>query len=247
MIRTKTISGTCGNLKRVEPVFRNKVTIVIKSQPASQYVEGLSDAYLMKNEKKMMRILVKTTQALTLNKSHQNPNTSNTFGDYRFKPLSYSKEFLGACSVEVQKHGNLIHYHLIIGDILQAHHPEVPYDVRMFQTNQSYLDYIKVQLVQHIPSVYDVDFDRYLPEQVMVDGSSWLSYICKDRCNPYVSPALRSLIKQTNRIDASSGIIPDELKRHKIVFDDERKQKDLDKRLSLCLEKGGETDGNDND
>ena len=246
--KDNTMSGTSSSLRRVEPVFRNKATIVIKSQPKSKYIDGLSDTYQMKLEKQMLRRFYDSLVTLTLSKNHQKPNTFSSFDEYRWKPVSYSRDFLGVCSVEVQPHGGLIHFHLLIGDLLKVPHPEYPRVFRDFQTNQEYIQHINQHLPSLLKDIYSVDFGRYEREGDTDELSSWIEYLCKDRNNPYITSALRSLIKKTNRIDASTGIIPDELKSHRINFPAERVAQDLEKRLGLLLcEKGGEPYGNDND
>ena len=64
----KTESITVSSLKRVEPVFRNKFTIVLDKKKMKDFDEGLDEPKILKNERKMMRRILDQMRRI-LNKS----------------------------------------------------------------------------------------------------------------------------------------------------------------------------------
>lgn len=236
----KKESVTISSLKRVEPVFRNKFTIVLKKKKMKDFDEGLDASNLLKNERKMMRRFLDQMRRI-LNKSEVFAG-SKTLQDFP----AYQKELIGMPSVngvvscEVQSMGRLIHFHGLIGDIVKFKY-ETPPVIRDFQTSSEFCELVESEILEMYPfnefSKYwrDLDypnfkFEKYHSEDES-DGPSWIKYICKERKNPFRTDGLSKTIRNTFKTDASTGIISDELKRKGIKFSSERNHQDFQKRL----------------
>lgn len=236
----KKESVTISSLKRVEPVFRNKFTIVLEKKKMKDFDEGLDASNLLKNERKMMRRFLDQMRRI-LNKSEVFAG-SKTLQDFP----AHQKELIGMPSVngvvscEVQSMGRLIHFHGLIGDIVKFKY-ETPPVIRDFQTSSEFCELVESEMLEMYPfnefSKYwrDLDypnfkFEKYHSEDES-DGPSWINYICKERKNPFRTDGLSKTIRNTFKTDASTGIISDELKRKGIKFSSERNHQDFQKRL----------------
>jgi hypothetical protein len=225
-------------LKRVEPVFRNKFTIVLEKKKMKDFDEGLDEPKLLQNERKMMRRFLDQMRRI-LNKSEVFAG-SKTLQDF---PTN-QKDLIGMPSVnaviscEVQSMGRLIHYHGMIGDIVKFKY-ETPRVIRDFQTSTEFCQMVEDEMLEMYPfndsSKYWRDlegfkFEKYHSEDES-DGPSWINYICKERKNPFRTDGLSKTIRNTFKTDSSTGIISDELKRQGIKFSSERNELDFQKRL----------------
>jgi hypothetical protein len=231
-------STTVSSLKRVEPVFRNKFTIVLEKKKMKDFDEGLDEPKLLQNERKMMRRFLDQMRRI-LNKSDVFSG-SKTLQDFP----AYQKDLIGMPSVnaviscEVQSMGRLIHYHGMIGDIVKFKY-ETPRVIRDFQTSTEFCQMVEDEMLEMYPfndsSKYWRDlegfkFEKYHSEDES-DGPSWINYICKERKNPFRTDGLSKTIRNTFKTDSSTGIISDELKRQGIKFSSERNELDFQKRL----------------
>lgn len=231
-------STTVSSLKRVEPVFRNKFTIVLEKKKMKDFDEGLDEPKLLQNERKMMRRFLDQMRRI-LNKSEVFAG-SKTLQDFP----THQKDLIGMPSVnaviscEVQSMGRLIHYHGLIGDIVKFKY-ETPRVIRDFQTSTEFCQMVEDEMLEMYPfndsSKYWRDlegfkFEKYHSEDES-DGPSWINYICKERKNPFRTDGLSKTIRNTFKTDSSTGIISDELKRQGIKFSSERNELDFQKRL----------------
>jgi hypothetical protein len=231
-------STTVSSLKRVEPVFRNKFTIVLEKKKMKDFDEGLDEPKLLQNERKMMRRFLDQLRR-NLNKSEVFAG-SKTLQDFP----THQKDLIGMPSVnaviscEVQSMGRLIHYHGMIGDIVKFKY-ETPRVIRDFQTSTEFCQMVEDEMLEMYPfndsSKYWRDlegfkFEKYHSEDES-DGPSWINYICKERKNPFRTDGLSKTIRNTFKTDSSTGIISDELKRQGIKFSSERNELDFQKRL----------------
>lgn len=231
-------STTVSSLKRVEPVFRNKFTIVLEKKKMKDFDEGLDEPKLLQNERKMMRKILDQLRR-NLNKSEVFAG-SKTLQDFP----THQKDLIGMPSVnaviscEVQSMGRLIHYHGMIGDIVKFKY-ETPRVIRDFQTSTEFCQMVEDEMLEMYPfndsSKYWRDlegfkFEKYHSEDES-DGPSWINYICKERKNPFRTDGLSKTIRNTFKTDSSTGIISDELKRQGIKFSSERNELDFQKRL----------------
>ena len=236
----KKDSVTISSLKRVEPVFRNKFTIVLEKKKMKDLDEGLDEPKILQNERKMMRRILDQLRR-TLNKSEVFAE-SKTLQDFPNHP----KDFIGMPSVnaviacEVQSLGRLIHYHGLIGDIVKFKY-ETPRVIRDFQTSSEFCQMVESEMLEMYPfnefskywkdlSYPNFKFEKYHSEDES-PGPSWINYICKERKNPFRTDGLSKTIRNTFKTDASTGIISDELKRQGIKFSSERNELDIKKRL----------------
>ena len=236
----KTDSVTISSLKRVEPVFRNKFTIVLEKKKMKDLDEGLDEPKILQNERKMMRRILDQLRRI-LNKSEVFAE-SKTLQDFPNHP----KDLIGMPSVnaviacEVQSLGRLIHYHGLIGDIVKFKY-ETPRVIRDFQTSSEFCQMVESEILEKYPfndsfkywkdlSYPNFKFEKYHSEDES-PGPSWINYICKERKNPFRSEGLSKTIRNTFKTDASTGIISDELKRQGIKFSSERNELDIKKRL----------------
>jgi hypothetical protein len=246
----KTESTTVSSLKRVEPVFRNKFTIVLEKKKMKDFNEGLDEPKLLQNERKMMRRFLDQMRRI-LNKSDVFSG-SKTLQDFP----TYQKDLIGMPSVnaviscEVQSMGRLIHYHGLIGDIVKFKY-ETPPVIRDFQTSTEFCQMVEDEMLEMYPfndsSKYWRDlegfkFEKYHSEDES-DGPSWINYICKERKNPFRTDGLSKTIRNTFKTDSSTGIISDELKRQGIKFSRERNELDFQKRLYVLGMKEEVTNG----
>ena len=237
---SKKESVTISSLKRVEPVFRNKFTIVLEKKKMKDLDEGLDEPKILQNERKMMRRILDQLRR-TLNKSEVFAE-SKTLQDFPNHP----KDFIGMPSVnaviacEVQSLGRLIHYHGLIGDIVKFKY-ETPRVIRDFQTSSEFCQMVESEMLEMYPfnefskywkdlSYPNFKFEKYHSEDES-PGPSWINYICKERKNPFRTDGLSKTIRNTFKTDASTGIISDELKRQGIKFSSERNELDIKKRL----------------
>ena len=237
---SKKESVTISSLKRVEPVFRNKFTIVLEKKKMKDLDEGLDEPKILQNERKMMRRILDQLRR-TLNKSEVFAE-SKTLQDFPNHP----KDFIGMPSVnaviacEVQSLGRLIHYHGLIGDIVKFKY-ETPRVIRDFQTSSEFCQMVESEILEKYPfndsfkywkdlSYPNFKFEKYHSEDES-PGPSWINYICKERKNPFRTDGLSKTIRNTFKTDASTGIISDELKRQGIKFSSERNELDIKKRL----------------
>ena len=244
---SKKESVTISSLKRVEPVFRNKFTIVLEKKKMKDLDEGLDEPKILQNERKMMRRILDQMRR-TLNKSEVFVE-SKTLQDFPNHP----KDLIGMPSVnaviacEVQSLGRLIHYHGLIGDIVKFKY-ETPRVIRDFQTSTEFCQMVESEMLEMYPfnefskywkdlSYPNFKFEKYHPEDES-DGPSWINYICKERKNPFRSDGLSKTIRNTFKTDASTGIIRDELKRQGIKFSSERNELDIKKRLYVLGMRG---------
>ena len=244
---SKKESVTISSLKRVEPVFRNKFTIVLEKKKMKDLDEGLDEPKILQNERKMMRRILDQMRRI-LNKSEVFAG-SKTLQDFPTHP----KDLIGMPSVnaviacEVQSLGRLIHYHGLIGDIVKFKY-ETPPVIRDFQTSSEFCELVESEILEMYPfnefSKYwrDLDypnfkFEKYHSEDES-DGPSWINYICKERKNPFRTDGLSKTIRNTFKTDASTGIISDELKRQGIKFSSERNELDIKKRLYVLGMRG---------
>ena len=231
-------STTVSSLKRVEPVFRNKFTIVLEKKKMKDFDEGLDEPKLLQNERKMMRRFLDQLRR-NLNKSEVFAG-SKTLQDFP----THQKDLIGMPSVnaviscEVQSMGRLIHYHGMIGDIVKFKY-ETPRVIRDFQTSTEFCQMVEDEMLEMYPfndsSKYWRDlegfkFEKYHSEDES-DGPSWINYLCKERKNPFRTDGLSKTIRNTFKTDSSTGIISDELKRQGIKFSSERNELDFQKRL----------------
>jgi hypothetical protein len=234
----KKASTTVSSLKRVEPVFRNKFTIVLDKKKMKDFDEGLDEPKLLQNERKMMRRFLDQMRRI-LNKSDVFAG-SKTLHDFP----THQKDLIGMPSVnaviscEVQSMGRLIHYHGMIGDIVKFKY-EIPRVIRDFQTSTEFCQMVEDEMLEMYPfndsSKYWRDlegfkFEKYHSEDES-DGPSWINYLCKERKNPFRTDGLSKTIRNTFKTDSSTGIISDELKRQGIKFSSERNELDFQKRL----------------
>ena len=243
----KKDSVTISSLKRVEPVFRNKFTIVLEKKKMKDFDEGLDEPKILQNERKMMRRILDQMRRI-LNKSEVFAE-SKTLQDFPNHP----KDFIGMPSVnaviacEVQSLGRLIHYHGLIGDIVKFKY-ETPRVIRDFQTSTEFCQMVESEMLEMYPfnefSKYWTDlsypnfkFEKYHSEDES-PGPSWINYICKERKNPFRTDGLSKTIRNTFKTDASTGIIRDELKRQGIKFSSERNELDIKKRLYVLGMRG---------
>ena len=237
---SKKESVTISSLKRVEPVFRNKFTIVLEKKKMKDFDEGLDEPKILQNERKMMRRILDQMRR-TLNKSEVFAE-SKTLQDFP----THQKDLIGMPSVnaviacEVQSLGRLIHYHGLIGDIVKFKY-ETPRVIRDFQTSTEFCQMVESEMLEMYPfnefskywkdlSYPNFKFEKYHSEDES-PGPSWINYICKERKNPFRSDGLSKTIRNTFKTDASTGIIRDELKRQGIKFSSERNELDIKKRL----------------
>ena len=243
----KKDSVTISSLKRVEPVFRNKFTIVLEKKKMKDLDEGLDEPKILQNERKMMRRILDQMRR-TLNKSEVFAE-SKTLQDFPNHP----KDFIGMPSVnaviacEVQSLGRMIHYHGLIGDIVKFKY-ETPRVIRDFQTSSEFCQMVESEILEKYPfndsfkywkdlSYPNFKFEKYHSEDES-PGPSWINYICKERKNPFRSDGLSKTIRNTFKTDASTGIIRDELKRQGIKFSSERNELDIKKRLYVLGMRG---------
>ena len=236
----KTDSVTISSLKRVEPVFRNKFTIVLEKKKMKDLDEGLDEPKILQNERKMMRRILDQLRRI-LNKSEVFAE-SKTLQDFP----THQKDLIGmptlnaVIACEVQSLGRLIHYHGLIGDIVKFKY-ETPRVIRDFQTSSEFCQMVESEILEKYPfndsfkywkdlSYPNFKFEKYHSEDES-PGPSWINYICKERKNPFRSDGLSKTIRNTFKTDASTGIIRDELKRQGIKFSSERNDQDFQKRL----------------
>ena len=244
---SKKESVTISSLKRVEPVFRNKFTIVLEKKKMKDFDEGLDEPKILQNERKMMRRILDQMRRI-LNKSEVFAE-SKTLQDFPNHP----KDLIGMPSVnaviacEVQSLGRLIHYHGLIGDIVKFKY-ETPRVIRDFQTSSEFCQMVESEILEKYPfndsfkywkdlSYPNFKFEKYHSEDES-PGPSWINYICKERKNPFRSDGLSKTIRNTFKTDASTGIIRDELKRQGIKFSSERNELDIKKRLYVLGMRG---------
>ena len=244
---SKKESVTISSLKRVEPVFRNKFTIVLEKKKMKDLDEGLDEPKILQNERKMMRRILDQMRRI-LNKSEVFAE-SKTLQDFPNHP----KDLIGMPSVnaviacEVQSLGRLIHYHGLIGDIVKFKY-ETPRVIRDFQTSSEFCQMVESEILEKYPfndsfqywkelSYPNFKFEKYHSEDES-PGPSWINYICKERKNPFRSDGLSKTIRNTFKTDASTGIIRDELKRQGIKFSSERNELDIKKRLYVLGMRG---------
>jgi len=233
-------SVTISSLKRVEPVFRNKFTIVLEKKKMKDFDEGLDEPKILQNERKMMRRILDQMRRI-LNKSEVFAG-SKTLQEFP----THQKDLIGMPSVnaviscEVQSMGRLIHYHGLIGDIVKFKY-ETPPVIRDFQTSTEFCQMVEEDMLEKHPFndsyKYWKDlthphfkFEKYHSEDES-DGPSWINYLCKERKNPFRTDGLSKTIRNTFKTDSSTGIISDELKRQGIKFSSERNELDFQKRL----------------
>lgn len=244
---SKNKSVTISSLKRVEPVFRNKFTIVLEKKKMKDFDEGLDEPKILQNERKMMRRILDQMRRI-LNKSEVFAD-SKTLQDFP----THQKDLIGMSSVnaviacEVQSLGRLIHFHGLIGDIVKFKY-ETPPVIRDFQTSSEFCELVESEVLEKYPfndsCKYWTDlkypnfkFEKYHSEDES-DGPSWINYICKERKNPFRTDGLTKTIRNTFKTDASTGIISDELKRQGIKFSSERNHQDFQKRLYVLGMRG---------
>ena len=237
---SKKESVTISSLKRVEPVFRNKFTIVLEKKKMKDLDEGLDEPKILQNERKMMRRILDQLRR-TLNKSEVFAE-SKTLQDFP----THQKDLIGmptlnaVIACEVQSLGRLIHYHGLIGDIVKFKY-ETPPVIRDFQTSSEFCQMVESEILEMYPfndsfkywkdlSYPNFKFEKYHSEDES-PGPSWINYICKERKNPFRTDGLSKTIRNTFKTDASTGIISDELKRQGIKFSSERNDQDFQKRL----------------
>ncbi len=237
---SKQDSVTISSLKRVEPVFRNKFTIVLEKKKMKDFDEGLDEPKILQNERKMMRRILDQMRRI-LNKSEVFAG-SKTLQDFP----THQKDLIGMPSVnaviscEVQSMGRLIHYHGLIGDIVKFKY-ETPRVIRDFQSSTEFCQLVEDDMLEMNPfnDSYkywkDLDypnfkFEKYHSEDES-DGPSLIQYLCKVRKNPFRTDGLSKTIRNTFKTDSSTGIISDELKRQGIKFSSERNELDFQKRL----------------
>ena len=255
---SKKESVTISSLKRVEPVFRNKFTIVLEKKKMKDLDEGLDEPKILQNERKMMRRILDQMRRI-LNKSEVFAD-SKTLQEFP----AYQKDLIGMPSVnaviacEVQSLGRLIHYHGLIGDIVKFKY-ETPRVIRDFQTSTEFCQMVESEMLEMSPfndsHQYwrDLDYPNFKFEKYHSEDESdgptsdrlnphpsrrWIQYICKERKNPFRSDGLSKTIRNTFKTDASTGIIRDELKRQGIKFSSERNELDIKKRLYVLGMRG---------
>ena len=243
----KTDSVTISSLKRVEPVFRNKFTIVLEKKKMKDLDEGLDEPKILQNERKMMRRILDQMRRI-LNKSEVFAE-SKTLQDFP----THQKDLIGmptlnaVIACEVQSLGRLIHYHGLIGDIVKFKY-ETPRVIRDFQTSSEFCQMVESEMLEMYPfnefskywkdlSYPNFKFEKYHSEDES-PGPSWINYICKERKNPFRTEGLSKTIRNTFKTDASTGIISDELKRQGIKFSSERNELDIKKRLYVLGMRG---------
>ena len=243
----KTDSVTISSLKRVEPVFRNKFTIVLEKKKMKDLDEGLDEPKILQNERKMMRRILDQMRRI-LNKSEVFAE-SKTLQDFP----THQKDLIGmptlnaVIACEVQSLGRLIHYHGLIGDIVKFKY-ETPPVIRDFQTSSEFCQMVESEILEKYPfndyfqywkdlSYPNFKFEKYHSEDES-PGPSWINYICKERKNPFRTEGLSKTIRNTFKTDASTGIISDELKRQGIKFSSERNELDIKKRLYVLGMRG---------
>ena len=236
----KKASTTVSSLKRVEPVFRNKFTIVLDKKKMKDFDEGLDEPKLLQNERKMMRRFLDQMRRI-LNKSEVFAG-SKTLQDFP----THQKDLIGMPSVnaviscEVQSMGRLIHYHGLIGDIVKFKY-EIPRVIRDFQSSTEFCQMVEEDMLEKYPfndsykywkdlNYPNFKFEKYHSEDES-DGTSLIQYLCKERKNPFRTDGLSKTIRNTFKTDSSTGIISDELKRQGIKFSSERNELDFQKRL----------------
>ena len=244
---SKKESVTISSLNRVEPVFRNKFTIVLEKKKMKDLDEGLDEPKILQNERKMMRRILDQLRR-TLNKSEVFAE-SKTLQDFP----THQKDLIGmptlnaVIACEVQSLGRLIHYHGLIGDIVKFKY-ETPRVIRDFQTSSEFCQMVESEILEKYPfndsfkywkdlSYPNFKFEKYHSEDES-PGPSWINYICKERKNPFRSDGLSKTIRNTFKTDASTGIISDELKRQGIKFSSERNELDIKKRLYVLGMRG---------
>jgi hypothetical protein len=249
---SKQDSVTISSLKRVEPVFRNKFTIVLEKKKMKDFDEGLDEPKILQNERKMMRRILDQLRRI-LNKSEVFAG-SKTLQDFP----THQKDLIGMPSVnaviscEVQSMGRLIHYHGLIGDIVKFKY-ETPRVIRDFQSSTEFCQMVEEDMLEKYPfnESYkywkDLDypnfkFEKYHSEDES-DGTSLIQYLCKERKNPFRTDGLSKTIRNTFKTDSSTGIISDELKRQGIKFSSERNELDFKKRLYVLGMKEEVTNG----
>ena len=248
---SKKESVTISSLKRVEPVFRNKYTIVLDKKKMKDFDEGLDASKLLQNERKMMKRFLDIMRIII-----NEPTMFSSLKTLQDFP-THQKDLIGMPSVnaviacEVQSMGRLIHYHGLIGDIVKFKY-ETPRVIRDFQTSSEFCQMVESEMLEMSPfndsHQYwrDLDYPNFKFEKYHSEDESdgptsdrlnphpsrrWIQYICKERKNPFRTDGLTKTIRNTFKTDASTGIISDELKRQGIKFSSERNELDFQKRL----------------
>jgi hypothetical protein len=249
-VKSESESVTISSLRRVEPVFKNKFTIVLEKRKLKDFDDGLDEPFILLNERKMLkRFLDQMRRILNKNEVFLSSQTLQDFP-------THQKEMIGMPSVnavigcEVQSTGRLIHFHGLIGNLVRFKY-ETPPVIREFQTSNEFCELVEKEMLKNYPfndwykywkdlSYPNFKFEKYHSEDDS-EGPSWIQYICKERKNPFRSNGLSRTIRNTFKTDQSTGIISDELKRQGIMFSRERNELDFNKRLYVLGMKGGNT------
>lgn len=232
-------SSMVRNLKRIEPVWRNNLTVVYPLQV--NMVNDYQDYLLEKTHSRNIYTLLydELSGVGVLNELTELKELKKYY-----KIVSW-KDFFITTSVERQPGTGCIHFHSVMGDIVKF---SIPCTEDRIQYTQRFNVWLNSLLRSRLllKSVFTGEISdgvHIKPTSTKVSSyigesrckTSVISYNCKNRTVPYVSPMTHRIIKRTNDIDARSGYIPDDLKVHNIRFSEIRKQQDFECRVQYVL------------
>ena len=79
-VKSESESVTISSLRRVEPVFKNKFTIVLEKRKLKDFDDGLDEPFILLNERKMLkRFLDQMRRILNKNEVFLSSQLSKTF------------------------------------------------------------------------------------------------------------------------------------------------------------------------
>lgn len=232
-------SPMVSNLRRIESVWRNNLTVVYPLQ--LETVSTHQDYLLEKTHSKNIYN--------TLRDGLSNILLSDELTELKQLQSYYSivpwKRFFITTSVERQPGTGCIHFHTVMGDIVQF---SIACTEQRMQYTQRFNTWLYTLLSNKLffdTSVTGSKFGglKIKPSSTSVSSyitesrckTSVLSYNCKNRDIPYISSHTHRIIKMTNDIDSRSGCIPILLKRYNIPFSKNRTNQDFECRIKYVL------------
>lgn len=215
------------NIKRIEPLLKYKITIVLKKY----YSTNITTNLLNKDFFNHLYTALKNSQNFTI----------------RGRGVLTKNRIHGLITKEPQRDTGLLHFHCILGPL---HHCELAPPVEdlgnqvlsrlkqiLEDTNLVFFAsdscFYKKKLIKKnnqyrirtgiIPLGYKVESVRCDLYEPVRDDRDWINYILKQDPSPYITGASHKLIKRINDIDSRDGMIPPELLRLGIKWTDDRR------------------------
>jgi hypothetical protein len=217
------------NIKRIEPLFRYKLSVVLKKHYSSNITTNL----LNKDFFNHLYDVLKTSSRFNIQGGKLLPKSS----------------IHGFITKEQQRDTGLLHFHCLFGPLHAAelnHHQtddfrakivsrlkqvfedsnlvffasdDCLYKRKLIKKNNQYR--VRTGMIPLGYPVESVHCDLYTEG---CGAGDWINYILKDDPSPYITSASHSLIKRINDIESRPGMIPPELLRLKLEWTENRLQ-----------------------